>query len=60
MQAKTIKGMIGDEVIKTITFYNQYNETIEQFEVDKVFSLEVFTQSQLDELLLKLNIMNQN
>lgn len=56
LQAKTIKGKIDKEVIKTITFYNQHTETVEQFEYNKVFSLEVFSQSQLDNLLLKLNI----
>ena len=56
LQAKTVKGIIDKEVIKTITFYNQHTENIEKFEYNKVFSLEVFNQAELDELLLKLNI----
>lgn len=56
LQSKTIKGKINSKLIKTIIFYNQYNENIEEFEYDKVFSLEISNQYELDELLIKLNI----
>lgn len=57
LQSKTIKGKINNKATKTITFYNLYETNkIEEFEYDKVFSLEISNQYELDELLIKLNI----
>lgn len=56
IQAKDIKGKMRGDIINTITFYNQFNNNIERFEYNETFSLEVFTQKGLDELLTKLNL----
>ena len=56
MQSKTIKGKISNDMIKTIIFYNQFDNKIEMFEYNKIFSLEIFSQEELNELLLNLNL----
>lgn len=60
LQSKNITGKTNLSIIKSIQFYNRYNDIKIDFTINEVLSVMLFDKIELDIFLLKLKIDKNN